>query len=109
LAELEQAGPGFSARAALTSALAREGRTGEARTRLHVLERAARIPSDATDLAAVYVSLGDHSQAVDALEQAYSGKRIWLPVINVEPSFDELRTDARFHDLLRRVGIPMGH
>jgi len=27
-------------------------------------------------------------------------------LINVEPSFADLRGDARFQDLLRRVGIP---
>jgi hypothetical protein len=40
------------------------------------------------------------------LERAYAGKRIWFPQINVDQAFDDLRGDARFQDLLRRVGIP---
>lgn len=52
------------------------------------------------------VSLGERTRALDALERAYTGTLIWLPLINVDRSFDDLRVDARFQDLLRRVGIP---
>ena len=106
IAELEQAGPGFDARAALASALARAGRTAEAHTRLRELEGGVKTGSQSVDLAGVYVSLGEHARARDALERAYAGKASWLPLINVYQAFDELHGNPRFEDLLRRVGIP---
>jgi TolB-like protein len=106
IAEFEQMRPAFGARAAIASAMARAGRTVEARQRLHDLERSTTTADDAYDLAGVYVSLGDHARAFDALERAYAGKRTWLPQINVDQAFDDLRGDARFQDLLRRVGFP---
>jgi TolB-like protein len=108
ITEFGQAGPGLESRAAVASALARAGRTGEARARLRELEGAEKTADDAYDLAGVYVSLGERARGLDALERAYDRKRTWLPLINVDPSFDDLRGDARFTDLLRRVGIPAG-
>ena len=43
---------------------------------------------------------------MEALERAYETKAVWLPLINVNPAFDDLQGDPRFEDLLRRVGIP---
>jgi TolB-like protein len=106
--EFEQADQGFATRAAMASTLARAGRTGEAHTRLRELESTARSTLDASDLAGVYMSLGDRARALDALERAYAGRQIWLPLINVQPAFSDLHGDARFEDLLHRVGIPPG-
>jgi len=102
IAELEQAGDG----ATLASALARAGRAAEARERLREFEGRARTGADFVALASTYVSLGEHQRAIDALERAFAAKAVWLPLINVNPSFDDLRGDPRFQDLLRRIGIP---
>ena len=56
-------------------------------------------------LALVHIALGNVDQTFTFLEQAYeecSGYLFWL---NVEPRFDCLRGDARFVDLLRRIGF----
>ena len=106
MAELDEAGTGFDVRAALACALARAGRTGDARARLAQLESTAKVPANDVDLAAVYLSLGDHVRALDALERAEKRKATWLPFINTDPAFDDLHGEPRFAALLRRIGIP---
>ena len=58
------------------------------------------------DLAIVYLALGEKQQALDWLEKAYEDRNWWMPWIKVEPRFDSLRSDPRFADLVRRVGLP---
>jgi tetratricopeptide (TPR) repeat protein len=50
-------------------------------------------------------SLGNKEEAFAWLEKAYQERSGWLPWLKQEPLFDELRTDARFSDLLRRIGL----
>ena len=57
-------------------------------------------------MATLYVGLGDKDQAFAWLEKAYeerSGGLIWL---GVDPRLDSLRSDPRFSDLVRRIGLP---
>jgi TolB-like protein/Flp pilus assembly protein TadD/tRNA A-37 threonylcarbamoyl transferase component Bud32 len=58
------------------------------------------------DVALVYTGLGDKDQAFAWLDRAYEARDGQLIWINVEPELDSLRSDARFTDLLRRIGIP---
>jgi hypothetical protein len=55
-------------------------------------------------LALIYVGLGDNDRAMVWLNKAYQAR--FNPSILVRPAFDPLRSDARFQDLLHRVGIP---
>jgi len=63
-----------------------------------------------TTLAQSYTTLGNKERALYWLEQAYKNRDsaghgsnlIWL---KVDPLFDPLRSDSRFVDLLRRVGL----
>jgi TolB-like protein/DNA-binding winged helix-turn-helix (wHTH) protein len=55
----------------------------------------------------IYVGLGDKDQAMIWLNKAYQAR--FNPSILVRPAFDPLRSDARFQDLLRRIGLPSGH
>ena len=57
-------------------------------------------------LALVYVGLDEKDQAFAWLEKAYEDRSPNLIWLNVEPIFDSLRSDARFVDLVRRVGLP---
>jgi TolB-like protein/Flp pilus assembly protein TadD len=55
--------------------------------------------------ACIYAGLADKDQAFFWLEKAYQERSDGLTYLNVEPTFDPLRSDTRFHDLLRRVGL----
>jgi TolB-like protein/DNA-binding winged helix-turn-helix (wHTH) protein/Tfp pilus assembly protein PilF len=57
-------------------------------------------------VAIVYTELGDKDQAFNWLERAYQGREHDLAYSNVWPMFDSLRSDARFQDLERRIGLP---
>ncbi len=58
------------------------------------------------DFALAYTGLDDRSRALAWLEKAYEERAGLLVYINVDPVFDGLRSDPRFADLLRRIGLP---
>src|SRR5882724_5167149 len=45
-------------------------------------------------------------RAFSALESAYAQQDSQMQYLNIDPHFDELRTDARFASLSQRVGLP---
>ena len=57
-------------------------------------------------LAIIYGGLGETNQAFAWLNKAYVDRDALLVFLQVEPVFDGLRSDARFDQLLRRVGVP---
>jgi len=59
----------------------------------------------ALPIARIHAALGEKDQAFEWLERAYQERAFWLNFIKIEPLLDSLRTDARFTDLLRRVGL----
>src|SRR5215469_12793722 len=54
--------------------------------------------------AAIYAALGDRDNAFEWLEKAYREGGL-LTGLKVDPRWDNLRRDARFDDLMRRVGL----
>ncbi|MEP7336213.1 MAG: protein kinase, partial [Acidobacteriota bacterium] len=56
-------------------------------------------------LAMITANLGDKDRAFAWLEKAYQERSGWMPWLKLEPLFEGLRTDARFSDLLRRIGL----
>jgi TolB-like protein/DNA-binding winged helix-turn-helix (wHTH) protein/Flp pilus assembly protein TadD len=60
--------------------------------------------SHASEIAAIYVSLGDTNEAMNWLEKGYAER--FNPGVLIRPGFDPLRTNPRFQDLVRRVGSP---
>ncbi len=52
-----------------------------------------------------YLDAGDYTKAINWLEKAYEEHDPNLPYIGL-PLFDPLRSDPRFQDLLRRIGLP---
>jgi TolB-like protein/DNA-binding winged helix-turn-helix (wHTH) protein/Flp pilus assembly protein TadD len=60
--------------------------------------------SHASEIAAIYVSLGDRDEAMNWLEKGY-GER-FNPGVLIRPGFDPLRSDPRFQNLVHRVGLP---
>lgn len=57
------------------------------------------------DLALIHAGLEEADEALEWLEKAYEERNQWLSWLKVEPRLDVLRTDARFVDLVRRVGL----
>ena len=58
------------------------------------------------DVAAVQVRLGEFNAAFKSLEKGYANHGSALVYLNVDPYWDNIRSDARFKDLIRRVGLP---
>ncbi|MGB8509212.1 MAG: protein kinase, partial [Pyrinomonadaceae bacterium] len=90
----------------LGHALAVSGRRDEA------LEIVARLQNPARDayvspyyFALIYAGLNERDEAFDWLEKAFEARDEWLIWLGTEPKLDDLRSDPRFADLLRRVGL----
>ena len=58
-----------------------------------------------SDLAKAHLALGDHDAAFEALERAFAERRGLLVYLRVEPIFDPIRSDPRFLELVRRMGL----
>jgi hypothetical protein len=52
-----------------------------------------------------YIGTKSNEKAFASLEKAYSQRSSALTVLKVDPVYDPLRSDPRFEDLLRRVGL----
>ena len=57
------------------------------------------------EFARIYAHLGDKDQAMRWLEEGYEEHEPILYGLNVDPAFDTLRDDPRFHDLRRRMNL----
>jgi TolB-like protein/DNA-binding winged helix-turn-helix (wHTH) protein/Flp pilus assembly protein TadD len=60
--------------------------------------------SNASEIAVIYASLGDTDQAMNWLEKGYDER--FNPGVLLRPGFDPLRSDPRFQNLVRRIGLP---
>ena len=94
-------------RAVLAHAYATSGRKHEAEQILKQLkDRSRQSYVPAYNFAEIYIGLGDKEQALALLEKAYADRSMLLTFLKVDPEFDSLRSDPRFKDLLRRLGLP---
>jgi hypothetical protein len=57
------------------------------------------------DIAVVYAGLGDLTSTFQQLEEAYQ-QRVFRIIELTLPMFDSLRSDTRWQDLVRRIGLP---
>jgi tetratricopeptide (TPR) repeat protein len=82
--------------------------SGKKSEALKVLEKLrSQTPPPSYGIALVYVGLRDSDQAFAWLERAYEERSSFsLMTLKVEPRLDSLRSESRFQDLLRRVGLP---
>ena len=83
------------------------GRRQEARSIAEALEgRRTEEYVTGTLIAAVWVGLGEYDQAISWLLKALEDHDCLLPYVNVQPTFDPLRADPRFQDILRKMNFP---
>jgi adenylate cyclase len=60
---------------------------------------------DAYLIALIHLGLNEREEAFSYLEKAYEARSSFMPWLKVEPKFDLVRSDPRYLDLLRRVGL----
>jgi TolB-like protein/Flp pilus assembly protein TadD len=83
------------------------GQRGEALRMLDQLkENAGQRYVSAYSFALVYAGLGEKDRAFEWLEKSYQDHTPYLSTIKVDPLLDNLRSDPRFAELMRRVGLP---
>jgi serine/threonine protein kinase/tetratricopeptide (TPR) repeat protein len=81
-------------------------------------EKALGILNDLTKLAAqrydspyffagIHIGLGENDRAIEYLEKAYEQRAHWIIYLHIDPGMDVLRSDSRFQDILRRIGLPL--
>jgi Tol biopolymer transport system component/serine/threonine protein kinase/tetratricopeptide (TPR) repeat protein len=56
------------------------------------------------EIAVIYALLNDHNQAIEWLAKAEASKTYLFNFAPVDPRLDNLRSDARFTDLLKKLG-----
>ena len=54
----------------------------------------------------IYAALGQMKEALRWLETAYEQHANWMVFLKVNLVFDDLCSDARFQDLMRRMNFP---
>jgi serine/threonine-protein kinase len=93
--------------ALLGYALAKSSKEAEARTVLEgLLKSSGERYVSSYHIALVYNGLVEHDDALAWLERAYAQHHQGLVFLKVEPKWNNLRSEPRFQDLLRRVGLP---
>lgn len=92
----------------LKDALQRGGVKGYWRRNLELTkENANQGYMSPAKLAAAYARAEDIDQALKLLESAFIERDQYLFYnLKIDPSFDEIRRDPRYHDLVKRVGLP---
>jgi TolB-like protein/DNA-binding winged helix-turn-helix (wHTH) protein/tetratricopeptide (TPR) repeat protein len=107
--EFEKAGSlgeGSSQAAELAHALAVSGRVADARRIFTELQRqGARRYVSPYDLALVHTGLGEKEPAFQALSAALQERSAGLRMLQTDPRLDPLRSDPRFSEFLRRLGV----
>ena len=99
-------GAGAYTTATLGWLLGRSGQQAEAEQLLRDLEIAQQQGYvSPVAFAILHIGLGNLQQALDCAERAYDDRRGWLAYINVNPIFDPLRREPRFHSLVDRMRL----
>ena len=69
------------------------------------IDDAKREPPYPLEMAEIYSQLGEKEKAFEWLEKAYEQRTYLMMYLKVAPNLDSLRSDHRFTDLQRRVGL----
>ena len=106
IAEFLKSGKGPDSLGHLGNAYARAGQVDAARRTIAQLENNIRKDGVGRyEIALVYAGLGKKQEAFKWLEESYQAKDVGLVYLKVDPCLNPLRSDPRFDDLVRRVGL----
>jgi tetratricopeptide (TPR) repeat protein len=95
-------------RAALAQTLAAAGKKEKATQILEELTQLAKQKYVAPYFfAGIHIGLGENDRALEYLKKAYEEHSHWLIYLHIDPSMDGLRSEPRFQELLRRIGLPL--
>jgi eukaryotic-like serine/threonine-protein kinase len=87
-------------------AYAASGREREARAILEQIEQESKTKYiQPLSIAALHAALEQKNEAFEWLEKAYKDRNTEIILLKTDPLFDNLRSDPRFADLLRRIGV----
>jgi tetratricopeptide (TPR) repeat protein len=88
------------------NAYARMGREAEAREMISELQKHVQNTGIGRyEIALVYAGLGKKDDAFAWLEKSFAVRDKGLTYLKIDPPLDPLRSDSRFQDLVRRVGL----
>ena len=88
----------------LAYAYAQSGKRNEASKILNDLKDSSHDAfSNAAEIALIYVALNEKAQAMAWLEKAFAER--FNPSVLRRPAFDPMRSDPRFENLMRRIGV----
>ncbi len=91
----------------LANAYAVSGKRREAEKLLDELkDRSKQENVPAVWIAIIYAGLGEKDRALEWLHKAYERHETFLVGLNTDPRLDNLRSDPRYQDLARRLGLP---
>ena len=92
--------------AQLGYALAKSGKQAEARGVLEeLLKRSAEHYVSPGNIALIYNGLDERDKTLQWLERGFEQRDVKMVFLKVEPKWNNLRSDSRFQDLVRRVGF----
>jgi adenylate cyclase len=90
---------------ALLQIYAAAGLKEEARKIITHIETDKLSGNDYRGMATVYAALGENDMAFDWLEKSYEKREESLCSIKIDPKMNALRSDPRFNDLLKKIGL----
>ena len=61
---------------------------------------------DFYQVATIYAGLGEKDEAFQLLEKGYEERSAGMLYLAIDPFWDGMRSDSRYTDLLRRIGLP---
>lgn len=84
------------------------GRTEDARSMIEQLKglRGNRYYISPVGIASVYAGLGEIDETILWLEKGYEERSFQMQLLKIDPRWDKIRSDPRFQDLVRRMGLP---
>jgi tetratricopeptide (TPR) repeat protein len=100
--------PELAMRSFLGIAYALAGRVDDARKQLAEMHKSKdEVPDHHVWFAELYAALGDKDEAFRRLDQALAAREAWLPHLRFDPGLIHIRSDPRFAELHRKMGL--GH